>query len=324
MPRNPGYKATRNLRRTLIVLICLLAFAAAVYLAGEWYRRCDYRGRFSAMHGPLDVVEVTTDEMRGGHLFQSIELRSNGGIEVSACLKAPAGDGGRYPAMVILGGLRTGSRTIDYLEGTSGIVLLALDYPYRGKKQDLGALEFARSLPRIRRAVIETVPAVLLGVDYLLTRDDVAPERILLVGGSLGALFVPAIMAVDGRIAAAAILFGAGDLERLGRANIDAPAFVTVPACWALAVLTSPVEPLKYVADISPRPLFMLSGTFDPRIPVRCSRLLHGAAREPKTVRWIDAGHVTVYSKEFHEQVGRELVEWIVSQELIEAGSFQR
>ncbi len=322
MPRSRRKRVKHHLRRVLIVFICLFILAAAIYLAGELYRRRDYREEFGVMRGRLTAVRVTNDEERDGHLFQTVELRNDRGIAVSACLKAPIGNGDRYPALVILGGLRTGRRTLEYLEGTSGIVLFTLDYPYEGKKEKLGVLEFARSLPRIRRAVLETVPAIMLGIDYLLTRDDIAPDRILLVGGSLGAIFTPAAAALDERIAAAVILFGAGNIEQLVRANLDMPAVVAVPAGWACAVLASPVEPLRYVADISPRPLFMMNGTGDPRIPLRCSCLLHETAREPKTVKWINVGHVNVRSNEFHGLVSRELIKWLVSRELVAPESF--
>ncbi len=312
-----------HLRRVLAVLAGLCVLVAAVYVTGEWFRRCDYRDKFGVMSGMLTSVEVTIDERHGGHLFQSVNLRNDNDITVSACLKVPAGEEKRYPALVILGGLVTGRQTIDYLDGTSGIILLALDYPYEGKKKKLSALEFVGSLPRMRRAVLETVPSVMLGIDYLLTRDDVIPDRIILAGGSLGALFVPAAMAADRRITAGAILFGAGDIEFLVRSDLHLPSIVAVPAGWMCAVLTSPVEPLKYVADISPRPLFMLNGSVDPRIPVRCSRILHETAREPKTVVWLDTGHLGIRSKEFHEVVIRELLEWLTSNGLIESTQSQ-
>jgi hypothetical protein len=62
----------------------------------------------------------------------------------------------------------------------------------------------------------------------------------------------------------------------------------------------------------------MLNGTGDPRMPERCSRLLHEAAGEPKRVRWIDAGHVNIRSEEFHDLVSRELADWLVFEKLIE------
>ncbi|MBN2185408.1 MAG: hypothetical protein JW746_08780 [Candidatus Krumholzibacteriota bacterium] len=319
MIRMAGNKAKLRLRRFLTVLVCICILVAAAYVTGEWYRRRDYRDRFGAMRGTLTHAEGAVERLHKGDLFQSVYLRSDRGITVSASLKVPAGEERRYPALVILEGLVTGRQVLDYLEDTNGIILLALDYPYGGKKKKLSALEFTGSLPRIHRAVLETVPSVMLGIDYLLSRDDVMPDRIILVGGSLGAIFVPAAMAADGRIAAGAILFGAGDIERLVRSDLDLPSLVAAPAGWACAVLTSSIEPLKYVADISPRPLFMMNGSADPRIPERCSRIIHETAQEPKTVVWLDAGHLDVRSREFHEIVIRELLEWLISRGLIES-----
>jgi dienelactone hydrolase len=263
------------------------------------------------MRGALTLVDTTSSERRDGYQFHTLSLGNDRGVVTTAGLKTPAVSGRRHPALVILGGLRTGSRTIEYLGDTGAMVLLALDYPYEGKRERLSAREFVAALPRMRRAVIETVPAVSMGVDYLLSRDDVDPDRIALVGGSLGAVFVPAAAASDHRIAAAAILFGAGDIEHLLRANIDLPGWLAAPAAWAGAVLTSPVEPLKYVADISPRPLLMLNGIGDPRVPSECTQRLHATAREPKTTRWIEAGHVSVRDREFHERVRAVLVDWL-------------
>jgi fermentation-respiration switch protein FrsA (DUF1100 family) len=131
-------------------------------------------------------------------------------------------------------------------------------------------------------------------------------------------MFVPAAAAMDERIAAAAILFGAGDTERLLRANLDLPMWAAVPVAWMGAVLTAPVEPLKYVADIAPRPLLMVSGTGDARMPPECTRALHEAAGEPKSIRWIDVGHVNVRDAEFHGRVRAELLEWFIAHGFLE------
>lgn len=300
-----------SLRALLIPPLLLLAATAAVYGLGEWYRRADFGEGLLEMHGGPGVWETAFERRDEAHEYHTVRLRGGAGISVTASLRTPVGDPRRYPALVVLGGLRTGRGTIEYLDRTPGLVLLCLDYPYEGKREGLTVTEFVRALPAIRRAIVETAPAVMLGVDYLLARDDVDPDRIVLAGGSLGALFVPAAAALDGRIAAAAILFGAGDIERLARANIGAPAMLAAPAAWAVAVLTAPVEPLAYVGRISPRPVFMLSATGDPRVPLACSRLLHDRAREPKTIRWIDAGHVSVHDREFHGLVGEELLLWL-------------
>jgi hypothetical protein len=68
--------------------------------------------------------------------------------------------------------------------------------------------------------------------------------------------------------------------------------------------------------------VFLLNGTGDPRMPEKNSRLLQEAAGEPKTVRWIDAGHVNIRDERFHRLVARELVEWLVSHDLISPDNF--
>ncbi|MDD3642915.1 MAG: prolyl oligopeptidase family serine peptidase [Candidatus Krumholzibacteria bacterium] len=300
-----------------IAILLPIVFFASIYGLGEAYRREDFRDSLRARHGCLLPPRAVLDKRDASHEYRTVALMNEGEVSVTASLKTPIERNRRYPALVILGGLRTGHRTVDYLGQTSGLVLLCIDYPYTGKREGLTAWEFLRAVPAIRLAILETVPAVMLGVDYLLSRDDVDPDRIVIAGGSLGALFAPAAVACDDRIAAAALLLGAGDIERLARANINAPALLAAPAAWAVAVLTAPVEPLDYVGRISPRPVFMLSATGDPRIPLECSRLLHETAREPKTIRWIGAGHVSVRDREFHALIGRELLDWLAAEELI-------
>lgn len=299
-----------------IAALCLLAAGMISYGWGELYRRRDHRETLLAMRAPLLSAEAVLDHRDDIHEYHAVTLVDDRGFSVSASLKTPVGGARRHPALVILGGLRTGRRTVEYLGRTSGLILLCLDYPYEGKRENLSKREFILALPKIRRAVLETVPAVMLGVDYLLSRDDVDPDRVVLVGGSLGALFVPAAAALDGRIAAAAALFGAADIERLAKANLKGPALLRAPAAWACAVLSAPVEPMKYAADVSPRPLFLLNSTGDPRVPLACSRLLQETAREPKTVRWIDAGHLSVRDGEFHSLIGNALLDWLRSTRL--------
>jgi hypothetical protein len=64
---------------------------------------------------------------------------------------------------------------LDYVGGTENLVLLAVEYPYTGKKSKMSVREFLGKVPDMRRAVMNTVPAVMLCIDYLLEREDVDP-----------------------------------------------------------------------------------------------------------------------------------------------------
>ena len=316
-----GRRVTRH-RRVLLIIAGIVLSQIFVYVAGEWYRRIDYSGRFLDLYGTPVSTNIAFREELDNHRLYSVHLANDRGVNVDGYLKVPDGDREQYPALLLLGGVRTGRQTIDYIRNTQGVVLLALDYPYEGKTSRMSAVEFVSAIPRIRKAVIRTVPAAMMAVDYLLARDDVDPRRIFLVGGSVGALFVPAVAATDPRIAAAAMLFGAGDIQTVMRVNLELPGIVARPASWLGAILVSPVEPAKYIGRVAPRPVFMLNGTGDPRMPEQCSRILHDAAGDPKTVRWIDAGHVNIRDTKFHNTVARELVDWLVAQNLVTPENF--
>jgi len=309
-------------RRLIITVLSITILLLAVYITGEIYRSIDYRERFFECRGTLIESGESFVGENDGHLLFEITLESSTGIRTNGFLKTPSEDGSLHPAFLILGGLRTGRKTLEYISNTRGIVMLALDYPYEGKTSKLGVWEFIRSVPRIRRAVIDTAPAAMTAVDYLLDRDDVDPGRIIVIGGSLGAFFVPAHAAIDDRPAAAVMIYGAGDIQSLLASSNEIPRLFVKPAAWLGAVLLSPVEPLKYVGDISPRPLLMISGIQDPRIPARCSRLLHDAAGQPKTVKWLDTGHVSIQEKEFHALVSNVMIEWLVEQKLVPREAF--
>jgi dienelactone hydrolase len=309
-------------RQKLLLSLTICVFAVSVlYGSSELYKRRDYQSRFIELKGELVSTRETPLEHQSGYVLNHVQLENDTGIKVEGHVRIPSSNAGPYPSLVLLGGLRTGKRVLDYIQDSEDIVLLALDYPYEEKKGKYTVREFLAKLPDMRRAIVNTVPAVMLSIDYLLEKEEVDADRIVLVGGSVGALFAPAIAACDQRISAVAILFGAGDLQSLIRANVELPPPLPAIAGWVGGLLVSPVEPLKYVDRISPRPLFMLNGTDDPRMPTRCTRLLYEKAKQPKVSRWIPSGHLHIRSAEFHQLVRNELVSWLVQNELISADS---
>lgn len=289
----------------------LVAAILGVYFAGETYQRRDHLAFFLEQKGNLESVEETPIDDRSDSTTYHLELRSDRGLVVEAYLRIPRPANGLLPVVLILGGAGTGMRTLDFL-GPSSAMLLALEYPYHGKKDGLSKREFIQALPEMRQAILDTVPASSLALDYLWQRADVDRTRILLAGGSFGALFTPAVAAAEQRVSAVAILLGAADLYSLLENNLDIPAPSRQILAWIGTNIVSPMEPAKYIHRISPRPVFMLNGTEDPVMPESSARLLHDLARRPKTVRWIPMGHVELRSPEFHQVVLDALVDWLV------------
>ena len=319
----PSLSAT--IARSILFLLGFLGvLLLGIYLWGEAYCRRDFSGQLGSLRGNLARVQERLLDTAEEHEIFEVRLEDDRGLSVLGHLKVPGTSGRQHPALLILGGVRTGRRTIDYLTDTHGVVLFALDYPYEGKRSGLSTLEFLSSLPSMRRAVINTVPAAQLAVDYLLSRTEVDPDRIILASGSVGAILSPAVAATDTRIDALVVLFGGGDIRSLIRANLDRPWWMREPAAWLGKVLTAPVEPLRYIGEVAPRPVFFLNGTEDLGFPVASVRLLHEAAGEPKTIRWIEAGHVIINRPEFHDQVTGELVAWLLEQDLVPPDAWVR
>lgn len=308
----PGSSLRRVAGRLFQTLVVLAIVSAAVYALGEWYKTRDYLPHFLERKTDLVTAEerliVDDPEFR----IYDITFEGANGLSVIAHLKVPAEGGPRHPVMITLGGTAAGREVIEYLGDTGSWMILTLDYPYRGPTEDLSHWDFVSIVPEARRALLDTVPSAMLVLDYLHGRADVDTDRIVLAGGSFGALIAPAVAAAEQRVTAVAILFGAGDLEKVIEANLPLPKIIRPPAAWFGSVIVSPLEPLKYIGRISPRPVFFLSGTEDKSMPEASSGALHDAAGEPKKVTWLELGHINLHAKEFHQQVLDACREWLV------------
>jgi fermentation-respiration switch protein FrsA (DUF1100 family) len=111
---------------------------------------------------------------------------------------------------------------------------------------------------------------------------------------SFGALYVPAVVTEERRFAAAVMVDGGGDLASLLNHNLERAGAASL-APWAGflgARLLRPLEPLRHVPRVSPVPLVMINATGDDLVPRENALALFAAAGEPKSLRWLELGHV--------------------------------
>jgi len=299
-------------RGRLSLLAALALVLGTGYLVGERYAARDWLPWFRSQKGSLvSVTEVERQPVPEGAL-RLLQLADDRGLIVNVQVREPPPDERPHPVLLTLGGINSGGRVAGMFPDTGRIMLVSIDYPYEGRRRRLSAWEFITRLPAMRRAVMLTPPATMLVLDYLYGRDDVDRQRIVLVGGSFGALLAPAAAAAESRISGLAILLGAGDLQSLIEANIDVPAPLEGPVAWAVNLVVSPVEPLKYIHRVAPRPSLLVSGTGDRRMPEALGQKLHDQARQPRTSVWLEMGHATLESPEFRALVAAALAEWLV------------
>ena len=84
-----------------------------------------------------------------------------------------------------------------------------------------------------------------------------------------------------------------------------------------LALLLVPLEPARYVARISPRPLLMVNGARDSLIPRANVDALYEAARQPKDILWVRSEHVQPDETELIGAVSGWIAAWLAKRGLL-------
>jgi dipeptidyl aminopeptidase/acylaminoacyl peptidase len=157
---------------------------------------------------------------------------------------------------------------------------------------------------------------VRAGVDYLRSRAGVDPNRIGALGNSQGAVTTllaaaqyPEIKACIGQSPYASLQ---DEIATGVKAFTGLDPFPFAPLIQFFAerdagFTADQVAPINHIAEISPRPVFLMQGGSDTVIPADSGQRLYDAAREPKEL-WFDPalGHVqfdTQRTAEFEQRV---------------------
>jgi dienelactone hydrolase len=130
--------------------------------------------------------------------------------------------------------------------------------------------------------------------DYLVTRDDVDPDRLYLVGASYGAMTSTHILAQDKRFKAGVLVVGGGNFKVM----LDAPLIrnevpgIVLSALKPLANwLGKPFDPINSAPHTAPTPVLMQCGEDDTLVTPEAGKELYARMAEPKELVWYDIDH---------------------------------
>jgi len=154
---------------------------------------------------------------------------------------------------------------------------------------------------------------------YLLTRDDIDPDRIGILGNSFGGMLAIEFAAQNENIKAVVADCAFSSLNDTVSTSVeyftDLPAFPFAPLIvfWAeqeTGFKTEDIDATKWIAQISPRPVFLMQGGADVVISADSGQRLYDAAGEPKEL-WFDPelGHVE-FDKERAEEFEKRVAEF--------------
>ena len=286
-------KRLRKMARALGLLACLGLLSLAgwkLFLDGTYFRGYDPAA-------PLDYVLVEEKITPACH-WTKFSYSGFRGDRVPAVLSTPKDAAGPFPCVIFLHGIGDDKNfmTKHHLDEPfvkAGFAFVCFDQLMRGErklKTKSGWSEAAAF--RVRAA--HTVNDTRRLIDYLVTRPDIATNRIYLVGASYGAVTGSTAAAFDERIRAVVLTYGGGNLRKLltGDALRNEIRLWTLPASVVAWYFGSVSDPVKYVGQISPRPILLQNGKADTVVAPAAAQALQDAAREPKTVKWYEGDHL--------------------------------
>ena len=273
------------------------ALALAALLGGIAYLLRDPLPHFVERRSALAGVREGASSVEDGFVLTPVRVTARSGLAVELVVRRAVADSGRMlPLAVILGGHYTGREAARMLGDTRGVVVAALSYPFTGDPRP-DAVTFLLQIPRIRAAFLDTPPAVMLALDYLMRMPDVDSSRVEAIGVSLGAPFVCIAGALDHRFTRVWSIHGSGGsyapLEANMRRTIPFAPLRVVAAAISNVIIAGPrLDPVRWAPSIAPRRFVMVNASADQRLPRAAVDALYRAAREPKEQIWMSGGHV--------------------------------
>lgn len=271
--------------------LCLLCLTVPPY--EELVRLYDYDAT-----QPLDV-QVASTTTADGLTIEDMSYASPRGGRVTAYIVRPAKEG-RFAGLLFMHG-GNGNRS-SLLPGAkllaqTGAVCLLIDAPLSGSRAVAGQRLADYSAPeRTRAALIQTVVDLRRGVDVLVARPEVDPQRLGYIGASFGGTIGGVLAGVEHRIKAYCLLVGIGSLSDF---LLESPHPNPRQARTALGpegirrslAILDDVQPIHYIGHAAPSALLFQNGRQDAFMPVPSVERYFAAASEPKTLRWYEAGH---------------------------------
>lgn len=280
-------------RKSLLLATSVVAGA----VAAVFYLLRDPLPHFMERRSAIATVLEREPQIVGGSQLQTVRLVAKSGLAVDLTVRRDVGTGvRRLPLVVVLGGHVTGAEAARLVGETPGVMVTAVSYPFSGDPRPSKST-FLRDIPKIRAAFLDTPPALMLALDYLLARRDVDPARVEAVGVSLGAPFITIAGALDTRFTRVWAIHGSGGsyapLEASMRRMIGFWPVRALAAGVANLIIAGPrLAPERWVSRIAPRAFIMVNATEDERLPRAAVDALYQSAAHPKEQIWMSGGHV--------------------------------
>lgn len=217
---------------------------------------------------------------RKGVTVAEVVYPSQGPDNVTGLVARPA-DPEEHPAGIVF--MHGGEgKAADFLPdaralAARGAVALTIDSPFRRSPDEKIRTGKADVEPTYE-TMVQNVQDLLRGLDILVDQYRVDPERLALVGYSMGAQPAALAAALDPRVRALVLMAGRALPSGLPNDPRERELF-------------GAIDTVDYVDNLAPTRLLLQGAEYDSIIPRSEMELLAEAASEPKEIRWYEADH---------------------------------
>jgi dipeptidyl aminopeptidase/acylaminoacyl peptidase len=263
------------------------------------------------------AAEEAISETRDDYQVHKLSYASANNQRVPAFFILPTRPAsGKAPCIVLMHGLGQDKKALAMLWGTfakSGYAVLAIDALHHGERAPKAPLElFGANIDATRELLVQTVIDLRRGLDFLQGRKEIDPKRIGYLGFSMGGILGTLLSAVDDRVNAPVIALAGGNWKLMAQTSTLAQAVKARQSQGVDGIgwqPLDPMDPVRFVGRISPRPVLFINGDNDTVVPVACAKELHQAAGPGKEVLFYKGGHVPA-GVEFIRVVGK-ITQWM-------------
>ncbi|MCB9767164.1 MAG: alpha/beta hydrolase [Candidatus Omnitrophica bacterium] len=303
-------------KRVLYGLLLLLILC----IVGLWVAKQAWDSRFFEGYDPelaLNVQEVSKEQVNGDWR-EKLTIQTLPGEQVPIVFHYPdeRPEGGA-PCLVLLYGIGQNLKFLDEIARfyvRDGYAILGIEQLGQGERKPKQKQTPLQGLLSLRQRSGQTIVETKRVVDFLETRPEVDMGHLYLFGVSMGAMMGASALAMEPRFDGGILMWGGGDLPKMVSENRNAKIEMKPYQRWiaaAAATLFKPVEPLKRIDRISPRPLLFQNALHDEIVPKVCTEAYYERAGEPKEILWYDCGHENGLNEQLIRQIIGDQIDWL-------------
>lgn len=246
---------------------------------------------------PLDIQDKVIEEFPDCTLHDITYASPKGGL-VDAYLVVPKGKGPF--AAILFGHWGNGTRGEFIPEAKiyakAGAVSLLPDYPWDRPQPSYKSVDHYDKPELDRDTEIQAVIDLRRGIDLLLARSDVDPQRFAYIGHSYGAQWGAIVTAIDKRMQTSVLMAGAPEIADVLLRTSDPgltdfrksqPAGQLEKYCEVIGE----IDAIRFVGHAAPIPLLLQLANFEQYFEKPSMQHYVSTASDPKKALYYDTAH---------------------------------